>query len=92
MDNLDQRGQRIRLNVELGSGPKPAVGGKDILRANYCPIPLMLSNLGYAIFFIQLCPPTGIWDGVNTTVIVSVHLVVTMTIFYLWAEHGEHDT
>lgn len=60
MDNLDQRGQRIRLNVELGSGPKPAVGGKDILRANYCPIPLMLSNLGYAIFFHTAMPTN--WD------------------------------
>lgn len=51
MDALDQRGRRIHLNVELGSGPKPAVGGKDILRANYCPVPFFISTRGYAVFF-----------------------------------------
>lgn len=51
MDQLDQRGQKIHLNVGLGSGPKPAVGGKDILRANYCPVPFFLSSKGYALFF-----------------------------------------
>lgn len=51
MDALDQRGRRIHLNVELGSGPKPAVGGKDILRANYCPVPFFLSTKGYGLFF-----------------------------------------
>ena len=51
MDQLDQRGQKIHLNVELGKGPKPAVGGKDILRANYCPVPFFMSSRGYAIFF-----------------------------------------
>lgn len=51
MDFLDQRGQKVHLNVELGRGPKPAVGGKDILRANYCPVPYFMSNKGYAIFF-----------------------------------------
>ena len=51
MDALDQRGRRIHLNVGLGSGPKPAVGGKDILRANYCPVPFFLSTRGYALFF-----------------------------------------
>lgn len=60
MDNLDQRGQRIHLNVELGRGPKPAVGGKDVLRANYCPVPLMLSNCGYGIFFHTAVPTD--WD------------------------------
>lgn len=40
MDFMDQRGRKIYLNVELGRGIKPAVGGKDILRANYCPVPL----------------------------------------------------
>ena len=51
MDALDQRGRRIHLNVELGSGPKPAVGGKDILRANYCPVPFFMSTRGYGLFF-----------------------------------------
>lgn len=60
MDRLDQRGQRIHLNVELGIGPKPAVGGKDILRANYCPVPLMLSNCGYGVFFHTAMPTD--WD------------------------------
>jgi alpha-glucosidase (family GH31 glycosyl hydrolase) len=60
MDNLDQRGKRVYLNVELGRGTKPAVGGKDILRANYCPIPLMLSTRGYGIFFHTAFPNT--WD------------------------------
>lgn len=60
MDNLDQRGHRVHLDVGLGRGPKPAVGGKDILRANYCPVPLMLSNKGYAIFFHTAMPND--WD------------------------------
>ena len=60
MDRIDQRGQRVHLNVELGSGRKPAVGGKDILRANYCPVPLMLSNKGYAVFFHTAVPND--WD------------------------------
>lgn len=51
MDALDQRGRKVHLNVELGSGPKPAVGGKDILRANYCPVPFFISSRGYAVFF-----------------------------------------
>lgn len=60
MDRIDQRGQRVHLNVELGRGSKPAVGGKDILRANYCPVPLMLSNKGYAVFFHTAVPND--WD------------------------------
>ena len=51
MDALDQRGRKIHLNVELGRGPKPAVGGKDILRANYCPVPFFISTRGYGLFF-----------------------------------------
>ncbi|MBQ7162994.1 MAG: DUF5110 domain-containing protein [Bacteroidales bacterium] len=51
MDALDQRGRHIHLNVELGRGSKPAVGGKDILRAGYCPVPWFISNKGYALFF-----------------------------------------
>ncbi|MBP5171323.1 MAG: DUF4968 domain-containing protein, partial [Bacteroidales bacterium] len=51
MDALDQRGRFIHLNVELGRGSKPAVGGKDILRAGYCPVPWFISNKGYALFF-----------------------------------------
>ena len=51
MDALDQRGHKIHLNVELGRGPRPAVGGKDILRANYCPVPWFISTKGYAVFF-----------------------------------------
>ena len=51
MDALDQRGRKIHLNVELGHGPKPAVGGKDILRANYCPVPFFMSTRGYGLFF-----------------------------------------
>ena len=60
MDFLDQRGQKVHLNVELGRGSKPAVGGKDILRANYCPVPYFMSNKGYAIFF-HTADPTD-WD------------------------------
>ena len=60
MDFLDQRGQKVHLNVELGRGTKPAVGGKDILRANYCPVPYFMSNKGYAIFF-HTASPTD-WD------------------------------
>ena len=60
MDFLDQRGQRVHLDVGLGRGAKPAVGGKDILRANYCPVPLLLSNKGYAIFFHTAMPND--WD------------------------------
>lgn len=60
MDKLDQRGQRVYLNVGLGNGPKPAVGGKDILRANYCPVPFMISSQGYAVFFHTAMPTW--WD------------------------------
>ena len=51
MDFMDQRGRKVYLNVELGRGVKPAVGGKDILRANYCPVPFMMSTKGYGVFF-----------------------------------------
>ena len=60
MDKLDQRGQKIHLNVELGRGPKPAVGGKDILRAGYCPVPFFMSSKGYALFFHTAAPTD--WD------------------------------
>lgn len=60
MDHLDQLGQRVHLDVGLGRGVKPAVGGKDILRANYCPVPLMLSNKGYGVFFHTAMPND--WD------------------------------
>lgn len=60
MDFLDQRGKRVYLNVELGRGAKPAVGGKDILRANYCPVPLMISTRGYGLFFHTAFPTS--WD------------------------------
>lgn len=51
MDKLDQRGSLVKLNVGLGRGEKPAVGGKDILRANYCPVPFFMSTRGYGLFF-----------------------------------------
>lgn len=60
MDNLDQRGKLVSLNVGLGRGVKPAVGGKDILRANYCPVPFMMSTLGYGIFFHNA--NATVWD------------------------------
>ncbi len=60
MDFLDQRGHRVSLNVGLGFGPKPAVGGKDILRANYCPVPFFMSTKGYGIFFHNAFP--NVWD------------------------------
>ncbi|MDR0832998.1 MAG: DUF4968 domain-containing protein, partial [Candidatus Symbiothrix sp.] len=60
MDFLDQRGKQVYLNVELGRGTKPAVGGKDILRANYCPVPLMISTRGYGVFFHTAFPTR--WD------------------------------
>lgn len=60
MDFLDQRGKRVSLNVGLGFGPKPAVGGKDILRANYCPVPFFMSTKGYGIFFHNAFP--NVWD------------------------------
>lgn len=67
MDFLDQRGKRLYLNCELGKGPKPAVGGKDILRANYCPVPFYMSTRGYAIFWIQPIRQNGIWGGATDT-------------------------
>jgi alpha-glucosidase (family GH31 glycosyl hydrolase) len=64
MDFLDQTGKRVRLNVELGGGRKPAVGGKDVLRANYCPVPFMMSTgaqgLPYGLF-VHTAYPT-LWD------------------------------
>ena len=42
IDFMDQRGRTIYLYVELGRGTKPAAAGKDILRANYCPVPFMM--------------------------------------------------
>ena len=60
MDFLDQRGKKVYLNVELGRGPRPAVGGKDILRANYCPVPFFMSTKGYGIFFHTGFPTR--WD------------------------------
>lgn len=60
MDFLDQRGKRVYLNCELGKGPRPAVGGKDILRANYCPVPFYMSTRGYAVF-LNAAYPTE-WD------------------------------
>lgn len=60
MDFLDQRGKKVYLNVELGRGSKPAVGGKDILRANYCPVPFVMSTKGYGIFFHTAFPTE--WD------------------------------
>ena len=60
MDFMDQRGHKVYLNVELGRGSKPAVGGKDILRANYCPVPFMMSTAGYGIFFHTAYPTE--WD------------------------------
>ena len=60
MDFMDQRGHKVYLNVELGRGSKPAVGGKDILRANYCPVPFMMSTEGYGIFFHTAYPTE--WD------------------------------
>jgi len=60
MDFFDQRGKKIYLNVERGSGSKPAVGNKDVLRANYCPVPFFMSSAGYGIFFHTAYPTT--WD------------------------------
>ncbi|MGE4586970.1 MAG: glycoside hydrolase family 31 protein [Mangrovibacterium sp.] len=60
MESLDHRGRKIYLNVELGRGRKPAVGGKDILKANYCPVPLLLSTKGYGLFFHTAYPNE--WD------------------------------
>lgn len=60
MDFLDQLGKKVYLNVELGRGVKPAIGGKDILRANYCPVPYMMSTKGYGIFFHTGFPTE--WD------------------------------
>jgi len=59
-DFLDQRGKKIYLNCELGKGSKPAVGGKDILRANYCPVPFFMSTKGYGIFLHTAFPSQ--WD------------------------------
>ncbi|MCD8166917.1 MAG: DUF4968 domain-containing protein [Bacteroides sp.] len=60
MDALDQRGRRLYLNCELGKGPKPAVGGKDILRANYCPVPFFMNPRGYGLFLHTAFPTE--WD------------------------------
>ena len=70
MDFMDQRGRKVYLNVELGRGIKPAVGGKDILRANYCPVPFMMSTKGYGfILFILRLLPSGIWGGIVVIII-----------------------
>lgn len=60
MDKLDQRGSLVKLDVGLGRGAKPAVGGKDILRANYCPVPFFMSTRGYGIFLHT--PYATEWD------------------------------
>ena len=60
MDFMDQRGKKVYLNVELGRGTKPAVGGKNILKANYCPVPFFMSTKGYGIFFHNAFPTE--WD------------------------------
>ena len=65
MDFFDQRGKKIYLNVERGNGPKPAVGNKDVLRANYCPVPFFMSSAGYGIFFHTAYPTT--WDMGEST-------------------------
>ena len=80
MDFMDQRGRKVYLNVELGSGPRPAVGGKDILRANYCPVPFMMSTLPVRYFSIRLILQNGTWDGTVPTLIRLKLLAETWTI------------
>ena len=70
MDFMDQRGRKVYLNVELGRGIKPAVGGK-IFTCQLLSRTFMMSTKGYGCSFILRLLPNGIWDGTVVTIIHS---------------------
>jgi len=51
MDFIDQRGKIVELNVGRGIGADHIEGAYNILKANYSPVPFMMSTRGYGIFF-----------------------------------------
>src|SRR4030042_3205666 len=51
MDFIDQRGKAVSLNVGRGIGADHIEGAYNILKANYAPVPFMMSTRGYGIFF-----------------------------------------
>ncbi|MBN1413972.1 MAG: DUF4968 domain-containing protein [Bacteroidales bacterium] len=51
MDFIDQRGKEVSLNVGRGIGADHMEGAYNILKANYAPVPFMMSTRGYGIFF-----------------------------------------
>ncbi len=50
MDMLDQRNQKVSLNVGRGKSKDNLLGAYNILEANYCPVPFFMSTRGYGIF------------------------------------------
>lgn len=51
MDFMDQRGKMVSLNVGRGMADNHVEGAYNILKANYAPVPFMMSTRGYGIFF-----------------------------------------
>jgi len=51
MDFIDQRGKKVSLNVGRGIAANHMEGAYNILKANYAPVPFMMSTRGYGIFF-----------------------------------------
>lgn len=51
MDFIDQRGKNLSLNVGRGIGADHTEGAYNILKANYSPVPFMMSTRGYGLFF-----------------------------------------
>ncbi|MVN20818.1 glycoside hydrolase family 31 protein [Mucilaginibacter arboris] len=50
MDFLDRRSKKLKLNVGRGNEMPYIIGAYNILEANYCPVPFMMSTRGYGIF------------------------------------------
>ncbi|RYE03685.1 MAG: DUF4968 domain-containing protein [Sphingobacteriaceae bacterium] len=50
MDFLDRRSKKLKLNVGRGNELPYIVGAYNILEANYCAVPFMMSTRGYGIF------------------------------------------
>lgn len=50
MDFIDQRGKMVELHVGRGIGSDHIEGAYNILKANYSPVPFMMSTRGYGIF------------------------------------------
>ncbi|MGO4877535.1 glycoside hydrolase family 31 protein [Pedobacter psychrotolerans] len=60
MDFIDRRFKKLTLNVGRGKGLPHAIGAYNILEANYCPIPFLMSTKGYGIFMHNSFATT--WD------------------------------